>query len=59
MKIERSNIMAEDKKISFRGEITEQDLEKDNLNVNDFYFDRMKYVPELDMVSFLDEWKNA
>lgn len=36
-----------------------QDLEKDNLNVNDFYFDRMKYVPELDMVSFLDEWKNA
>jgi cytoskeletal protein RodZ len=36
-----------------------QSLEKDSLSVNDFYFDRMKYTPELDMESFLEQWNNA
>ena len=36
-----------------------QSLEKDSLNINDFYFDRMKYTPELDMESFLEQWNNA
>ncbi|EXM38032.1 hypothetical protein RASY3_17175 [Ruminococcus albus SY3] len=36
-----------------------EDLEKDNLNVNDYYFDRMKYSPSLDLESFLREWNNA
>ncbi len=36
-----------------------EDLEKDSLNINDYYFDRMKYTPELDMESFLNEWNNA
>ncbi|SEK18816.1 hypothetical protein [Ruminococcus albus] len=36
-----------------------EDLEKDSLNVNDFYFDRMKYTPSLDLESFLDQWNNA
>ena len=34
-------------------------LQKDCLNVNDFYFDRMKYTPVLDLSELLTEWKNA
>ncbi|MBQ8967979.1 hypothetical protein [Ruminococcus sp.] len=34
-------------------------LEKDSLNVNDFYFDRMKYTPYLDMDQLITEWKMA
>ena len=34
-------------------------LEKDSLNVNDFYFDRMRYLPEFDISMLLTEWKNA
>ena len=34
-------------------------LEKDSLNVNDFYFDRMKYSPTSDLELLLTEWKQA
>ena len=34
-------------------------LEKESLNVNDFYFDRMKYTPQFDMEQLMTEWKNA
>ena len=34
-------------------------LEKDSLSVNDFYFDRMKYTPYLDMDQLITEWKMA
>ena len=36
-----------------------QTLEKHSLNVNDFYFDRMKYIPYLDINELITEWKNA
>lgn len=34
-------------------------LEKESLNVNDFYFDRMKYSPTYDIDLLLTEWKQA
>lgn len=34
-------------------------LEKESLNVNDFYFDRMKYAPQFDIEQLITEWKKA
>ena len=34
-------------------------LEKDSLNVNDFYFDRMKFTSQPDIDRLITEWKNA
>lgn len=36
-----------------------QSLEKKSLSANDFFFDRMRYIPELDINRLLEEWGNA
>ena len=34
-------------------------LEKKSLNMNDYYFDRMRYSPQYDISQLISEWKKA